>query len=90
MEEESVIELRIVTTDDGPVQKGLEYHEKFTVKNRRNAPLLLGREWIEKRWEDCTFFTLKVGSKTKRKSLPSNGYYSCLFSIPFTYIHLSL
>lgn len=68
MEEESVIKLRIVAIDDGPVEKGLEYHEKFTVKDRRNAPLLLGREWIEKRWEDCTFFTLKAGSKTKRKS----------------------
>lgn len=72
LDEGEIIVLRIVATDHGPVQKGLEYRETFVVKNRGQAPLLLGRDWIEKRWEDCTFFTMKAGTKKQNVQSPED------------------
>ncbi|KAK5046659.1 hypothetical protein LTR84_007420 [Exophiala bonariae] len=67
MQEGEEITLRIVASEEGPVQKGFEYSERFTVKSRRHIPLLLGRAWIKGRWDDGTFFTLKTDSKKKCK-----------------------
>jgi len=60
----SVIELRIVATGDGPVEKGLEFYVKFEVWDRPGAVLLLSRKWIEERWNDGTFYT-HPGSRKK-------------------------
>ncbi len=61
----STITLKIEALEDGPVQKGLTYRERFQVSNRRGMDLLLGRDWIKRRWDDCTFYTLRGGSKQK-------------------------
>lgn len=70
--EGEVITLRISATDHGPVQKGFEDNETFTVKHRGHIPLLLGRDWIEKRWDDCTFFTMKANLKKKSVQSPAD------------------
>jgi hypothetical protein len=80
-----VIMLRIVATEGGSVQKDLEYYVQFTVENRANAPLILGHNWINDRWNNCTFYTLKDGSKNQGKywstvAVTSAGR-SCLVSI---------
>lgn len=58
-----LIELRIVATGQGPVEEGLEFYVDFEVWDRPGASLLLARDWIQKRWDDGTFYTYPGSNK---------------------------
>ena len=73
----SQIELMIEASEKGPIDQGLTYREKFVVWDRKGSDLLLGRHWIENRWDDATFYTLKGGKK--------NGKCTRLFNNLVTY-----